>query len=185
MNTHLVPFEYQDKPVRVVLQDETPWWIAKDVCDVLTISNSRDALASLDDDEKGVVTTDTPGGQQQMNAVSESGLYNLIFQSRKPEAKTFRKWVTSEVLPQIRKTGRFEAGESAETPRAFNATEEIQFLKASRAEKDRIIAELRKDVLVRDKLIAHIEYEHKQLLYVHGLVQNSVYGDPDYPGDEG
>ncbi len=82
-----------------------PWFVAKDVCDVLSIRNDRDAFARLDDDEKGVAITDTLGGRQEMNTVNESGLYSLIFQSRKAEAKKFRKWVTSEVLPAIRKNG--------------------------------------------------------------------------------
>lgn len=104
----IMPFEYQKKPVRVIMQEDAPWWIAKDVCEVLAIRNHRDALAHLDEDEKGVVITDTLGGPQQLNTVNESGVYHLIFQSRKPEAKAFRKWVTTEVLPQIRRTGRFE-----------------------------------------------------------------------------
>lgn len=90
--------------------DGEPWFVAKDVCVALGIEKYRDALGRLDDDEKGCpVTVDTLGGPQKMSAVNESGLYNLIFQSRKPEAKKFRKWVTSEVLPSIRKTGSYVA----------------------------------------------------------------------------
>jgi prophage antirepressor-like protein len=81
--------------------------VAKDVCEVLGIANARDALQRLDDDEKGVATTDTLGGKQTLATVYESGLYALIFTSRKEEAKAFRKWVTSEVLPAIRKTGAY------------------------------------------------------------------------------
>lgn len=106
-------FNENNKPIRVELVDGEPWFVAKDVCDALTIGNSRDAIGRLDDDEKGVSVVATPSGEQQMNIVNESGLYNLIFQSRKPEAKKFRKWVTSEVLPSIRKTGRYEVGQSA------------------------------------------------------------------------
>ncbi|MDR1602257.1 MAG: KilA-N domain-containing protein, partial [Tannerella sp.] len=94
--------------IRVEMIDGEPWFVAKDVCDVLDIEKYRDAIARLDDDEKGCpLLMDTPGGKQQLSAVNESGLYNLIFQSRKPEAKIFRKWVTSEVLPTIRRTGRY------------------------------------------------------------------------------
>lgn len=103
-------FNENNKPIRVELVDGEPWFVAKDVCDALTIGNSRDAIGRLDDDEKGVSVVATPSGEQQMNIVNESGLYNLIFQSRKPEAKKFRKWVTGEVLPSIRKTGRYEIG---------------------------------------------------------------------------
>lgn len=85
-----------------------PWFVAKDVCDILGIQNSRDTLAKvLDDDEKGVANVYTPGGPQEMATVNESGLYHLIFQSRKPEAKQFRKWVTSEVLPSIQRFGYY------------------------------------------------------------------------------
>lgn len=103
-------FNENNKPIRVELVAGEPWFVAKDVCDALGIEKYRDALGRLEDDEKGCpVTVDTLGGPQKMSAVNESGLYNLIFQSRKPEAKKFRKWVTSEVLPSIRKTGRYDA----------------------------------------------------------------------------
>ena len=101
-------FNASNQNIRVQMNDGEPWFVAKDVCDALTLENSRKATASLDDDEKGVSPIVTPSGTQQMTIVSESGLYNLIFQSRKPEAKAFRKWVTSEVLPTLRKTGRYE-----------------------------------------------------------------------------
>lgn len=92
----------------VKLENGEPWWIGKEACQMVGIRNHRDALANiLDEDEKGVGITDTPGGKQDMIWINESGLYHLIFSSRKEEAKRFRKWVTSEVLPQIRKTGSY------------------------------------------------------------------------------
>lgn len=93
--------------VRVVMQGDDPWFVAKDVCDCLDLSNNRGAIASLDDDEKGVSITDTLGGQQEMSIISEADLYSLILRSRKPEAKAFKRWVTHEVLPSIRKTGGY------------------------------------------------------------------------------
>ena len=108
-------FNPANAPIRVQVINQEPWFVAKDVCDALTLENSRKATASLDDDEKGVSPIVTPSGTQQMTIVNESGLYNLIFQSRKPEAKAFRKWVTSEVLPTIRKTGRYEPGKPCGT----------------------------------------------------------------------
>ena len=101
-------FNENNKPVRVELVDGEPWFVAKDVCAALGIVNHLDAISRLDDDEKGGSVVATPSGEQTMKVVNESGLYNLIFQSRKPEAKKFRKWVTGEVLPSIRKTGRYE-----------------------------------------------------------------------------
>ena len=110
-------FNPANAPIRVQVINQEPWFVAKDVCDALTLENSRKATASLDDDEKGVSPIVTPSGTQQMTIVNESGLYNLIFQSRKPEAKAFRKWVTSEVLPAIRKTGRYELKRRVVSPR--------------------------------------------------------------------
>ena len=94
--------------VRVVQVDGEPWFVAADVCRALEISNSRDAVARLDDDEKGVGSTDTLGGKQGMQIINEPGLYTLVLGSRKPEAKAFKRWVTHEVLPTIRKTGSYK-----------------------------------------------------------------------------
>ena len=105
-------FDFNTVPVRVLLRDEQPWFVAADVCRVLEIQNPRDAVSGLDEDEKMTVdNTDghsgKRGGSQSFNVISESGLYTLIFKSRKAEAKKFRKWVTAEVLPAIRRTGGY------------------------------------------------------------------------------
>lgn len=108
-------FNFREKegtPIRVQVINNEPWFVAKDVCRVLGIEKYRDAMSRLDEDERGSVLVDTLGGKQQLAASNESGLYHLIFQSRKPEAKKFRKWVTAEVLPSIRKTGRYETMKS-------------------------------------------------------------------------
>ncbi|MEV4415009.1 BRO family protein [Catellatospora sp. NPDC049609] len=94
--------------VRTVVIDGEPWFVAADVCAVLELGNPRSSVALLDSDERGVHTMDTPGGPQPLGVVSESGLYSLILRSRKPEARPFKRWVTSEVLPAIRRTGRYE-----------------------------------------------------------------------------
>lgn len=108
-------FNESNRPVRVEVINNEPYFAAKDVSRCLGLENSSQAISKLDDDEKGVITNDTLGGKQNLAAVNESGLYNLIFQSRKPQAKSFRKWVTSEVLPSIRKTGKYEAAISDPT----------------------------------------------------------------------
>ena len=100
-------FEYGESKVRVVIKNGEPWFVARDICDILKHTNSRVAVDRLDDDEKGVSKVYTPGGLQEMTVVSESGLYTLVLTSNLPEAKRFKKWVTSEVLPQIRKTGTY------------------------------------------------------------------------------
>ena len=96
------------QPIRVEMIDGEPWFVAKDVCDILNIQNHRDTISKvLDEDEKGVAKIYTLGGVQEMSTINESGLYNLIFRSNKPDARAFRKWVTSEVLPTIRRTGGY------------------------------------------------------------------------------
>lgn len=106
-------FAFDSNAVRVLNRDGEPWFVAKDVCEVLAIqwkgAGSTGSLAALDDDEKGVSSIDTPGGVQELAVINESGLYALIIRSRKPEARRFRKWVTSEVLPSIRKTGGYSS----------------------------------------------------------------------------
>lgn len=103
----VIPFKFESREVRTLLIDDQPWFVAADVCQALAIRNNRDAIARLDDDERGVATTDTPSGQQEMGVINESGLYSLILTSRKAEAKIFKKWITAEVLPAIRKHGSY------------------------------------------------------------------------------
>ncbi len=106
--SQLTVFNYSDIEIRTVLIEEQPWFVGRDVCAVLDIAKPENSLASLDDDERGTHTVGTPGGQQQMTIINEPGLYSLILRSRKPEAKAFKRWVTHEVLPAIRKSGRYE-----------------------------------------------------------------------------
>ncbi|EJK0229583.1 Bro-N domain-containing protein [Salmonella enterica] len=115
MSTQIKPsvFNFESEcPVRAIIIDGTPWFVALDVCRAIGIANHRDAVRKLDDDEKGVGSIDTLGGEQETTIISESGLYTLILRCR--DAVTpgtipyrFRKWVTGEVLPQIRRTGRY------------------------------------------------------------------------------
>ncbi|AGT14325.1 putative antirepressor [Mycobacterium phage Adzzy] len=114
--TEIEIFQFQNVPsaeegglivqadVRVVQLDGEPWFVAKDVCEVLGLKSDHIAR-DVDDDDKGFAKLATPGGDQQLRTVNESGLYSLILRSRKPEAKAFKKWVTAVVLPTIRKTG--------------------------------------------------------------------------------
>lgn len=104
--SNLSVFEFESNQIRIITIKGEPWFVAKDLCDVLGISKHRDAISRLDDDERGSFKVDTLGGKQEMATVSESGMYALVLSSRKPEAKPFRKWVTAEVLTSIRKTGK-------------------------------------------------------------------------------
>jgi len=103
--TRLIPFSFEGSEVRVLERDGEPWWVLADVCKVLEHSNSRMMADRLDADEKGVSTVYTLGGVQEMTIINESGLWSLVLTSRKPAAKRFKKWVTSKVIPTIRKTG--------------------------------------------------------------------------------
>lgn len=100
-------FTWSGHELRAVVVAGNPWFVAKDVCGMLGLGNPSKALRALDIDEKGITTGNTPGGKQALATINESGLYSLILRSRKPEAKAFKKWVTSEVLPSIRKTGQY------------------------------------------------------------------------------
>ena len=109
-------FENPQFRVRVIMRCADPWFVAKDACDCLGITNVSQACQALDDDEKGIYKVYTLGGSQDMMLISESGLYTLIMRSNKPEAKVFRKWVTSEVLPSIRKTGGYSVAQPQPQP---------------------------------------------------------------------
>lgn len=105
-------FSFGDQPVRVLTIDGAPWFIAKEVCDVLGMGNPTEAIRSLDDDQKNTLrVSEGIRGNPNVNVISESGLYTLALRSHKPEAKVFRKWVTGTVLPAIRKTGSYVRGE--------------------------------------------------------------------------
>lgn len=105
----IVPFQFEERPLRVIERDGQPWFSLNDVCAVLEIANPRDAATRLDDDERDVVITDTLGGRQEATVIDESGLYKLTLRSRKAGAKRFTKWLTREVLPSIRRTGSYGA----------------------------------------------------------------------------
>lgn len=101
-------FEFEDRDkFRVIDRNGEPWFVLSEICGHLGIANVADAAARLDDDEKGIVKADTPGGAQRLRIVNESGLYSIVLRSNKPEAKRFKKWITAEVLPSIRKTGSY------------------------------------------------------------------------------
>lgn len=120
-------FNFNQSHVRTVVRDGEPWFVAKDVCDVLEINNVGQALVRIPDHHKGVSLTDTLGGKQRISVISESGLYRLVLRSDKPQAEPFIEWVTSEVLPAIRKTGKYK---SPSVPQPSTSTElaEREFL---------------------------------------------------------
>lgn len=129
MSYALQSFAFDSHAVRVVTRDGEPWFIASDLAHVLAYRNAPDMVRMLDEDEKGTQIVRTPGGEQTMLVVNESGLYAAILKSRKPEAKKFKKWVTAEVLPAIRKTGGYALpGAQPHNPADAAASQMLQAL---------------------------------------------------------
>ena len=137
--TNSAVFQFNGTAVRIHKDENNePWFVAKDVCNVLDMARHQDSTRYLDDDEKSMCLINTPSGEQEMVIINESGLYSLILRSRKPEAKAFKKWVTSEVLPAIRKQG----GYIASTPEMSEAEIMAKALMVAQATIERSKAQL-------------------------------------------
>ena len=141
MENTIQVFEFEQNKVRVIEKDGQPWWVAKDVCDVLELTNSREALKALDEEETGSVRisdgTSPKGGNPNMSIINESGLYALIVRSNKQQAKKFRKWVTSDVLPSIRKHGAYLTPQKIEEF-LFNPDTIIKIAQNFKAEQEKV-----------------------------------------------
>lgn len=134
-------FKYENNDVRTVEMNGEPWFVLKDVCVVLGLGTVSKVADRLDADEKGMNQIHTHGGMQDVTVINESGLYNVILRSDKPEAKPFRKWVTSEVLPSIRKNGGYISGQEQLTPSELMA-KALLVANKTLAERDARISEL-------------------------------------------
>lgn len=122
--------------VRTIAKDGEPWFVANDICKVLGHTNSRVAVASLDEDEKGVSKVYTLGGEQQMTVVNEAGMYQLVIRSNLPAAKAFKRWITHEVIPTIRRHGAYATEMTIESIIA-DPESGIKLLQALKAEQER------------------------------------------------
>ncbi|WP_174891134.1 BRO-N domain-containing protein [Candidatus Williamhamiltonella defendens] len=128
-NTSVIPFTFENKFVRIITLNADLWFVAQDVCEALKIGNTTEAIRKLDDDEKDISLIETLGGNQKMLVINESGLYTLVLRCRDAVKKgtlphRFRKWVTHEVLPQIRKTGQYLPEKyQPESPEVFNGND--------------------------------------------------------------
>lgn len=131
MDTLMDSYTFRETPVRVVVVNGQPWFVAKDVCGALELVNTAMAIRALDDDEKGISKVYTLGGEQDMIVINESGMYSLVLRSNKPEARDFKRWVTHDVIPSIRKTGSYLS-----TPKTF--IEALEALVSSEKEKERL-----------------------------------------------
>lgn len=129
-------FNYNGNEVRTIQKDGEPWWVLKDVCNVLDLSDTNKTAERLDVDELTRIKFVTGGQNREMLCINESGLYNVILRSDKPEAKPFRKWVTSEVLPSIRKHGAYMTPETLEQA-ILNPDMMIKLCTALRDEQDK------------------------------------------------
>jgi anti-repressor protein len=134
--TEIQPFVFPEtgQPVRTVTIDSEPWFVGRDVCAVLDIAKPENSLALLDEDERGTHTVGTLGGDQVVTVINEPGLYSLILRSRKPQAKAFKRWVTHEVIPSIRRTGSYSVATAPEIPATYAAALRVAAEQAERAE---------------------------------------------------
>lgn len=110
-NTDVQQFEYLTGPVRIVIKNGEPWFVLRDLCDRLEIEKADRVKSRLEGEDTHTASILTPGGIQQMTIVSEAGMYEVVLVSRKPEAREFKRWLTHEVIPQIRKTGSYSVAE--------------------------------------------------------------------------
>lgn len=133
----LQTFTYQDSPIRTVQLDGEPWFVLKDVCGVLNLGTPARVAERLEEDEVSLThLIDSLGRQQDMTIINESGLYNVILRSDKPEARPFRKWVTGEVLPSIRKHGAYMTAETLQAA-ILNPDYLLQVVTALKDETDK------------------------------------------------
>jgi len=123
---HPIHRTFENHNIRLLLIDGEPWFVAADVADALEYRIAGDMTRNLDDDEKGTQIVRTPGGEQDMLVINESGLFSAILRSRKPEAKRFKKWVTGEVLPNLRKHGSYAITDTAEVQQPVPMAEHIE-----------------------------------------------------------
>jgi prophage antirepressor-like protein len=121
MDSSIQLFQFEGHEIRTIQKEEF-WWVATDVAKVLGYSAAYDMTRALDDEEKGTQIVRTLGGEQEVLTINESGLYNCIFASRKPEAKQFKRWVTRDVLPALRKTGTYTVGQPQGIAPTINMT---------------------------------------------------------------
>lgn len=155
--SNLQEFFFESQQIRVITKNKEPWFILSDVCKILEIGNSRDVSRRLEDDEKGVVIIDTLGGPQKITIISEAGLYQVVLLSRKPSAKQFKRWVTHEVLPQIRKHG------------AYMTSSKIEELLQNPESWVQLLTALKEERLQKNKLLLQIESDKPKIVFADAV----------------
>ncbi|WP_339233909.1 BRO family protein [Oceanobacillus sp. FSL W7-1281] len=125
---------FEGNQLRIIEQNNEPWFVANDVCKILDIKNTTQAVAKLDNDERSMFNI---GRQGNTNLINEYGLYNLVLGSRKPEAKQFKRWVTHEVIPSIRKTGSYQVGQNDLVTNYLSMSEEDRAIAFFNSQKEK------------------------------------------------
>lgn len=171
MDTNLQIFTNEEFGyIRTIEIDGEPWMVGKDVAKALGYENTRDAIAKhVDEEDKGVAKCDTLGGKQELTIINESGMYALIFGSKLPKAKEFKHWVTSEVLPAIRKTGRYISNNTASRLKNATLPEITDFLH----ETSSFLREMDKVMRDQNSHPSDIAKEFKHICDQFGVIQLS------------
>ena len=154
--------------VRTVMIDGNPWFVAADICKALELDKTWNALQRLDDDEKGTTSISTLGGTQNMSIVNEPGLYTLVIGSKKSSAKAFRRWITHDVIPSIRKHGMYATDELLDNPEF--AIQVFQKLKEER-DRNRELSEANRNLKTTNQALTHDTREWKSRAIVNALVR--------------
>lgn len=163
MNTKLQTWNYESSEIRTIEKDGEPWFVGKDVATILEYSNPRKALADhVDTEDKGVTKCDTLGGKQELTTINESGLYSLVLSSKLPTAKQFKRWITSDVLPTIRKTGGYVNNDELFISMYFDEVDEsskevLRKNLAALRKKNEIIAKQREEIAIQNQQIAEMQ----------------------------
>ena len=139
MSNTIVPFQFDGYQIRVVVNGGEPWFVAKDVCEVLEQPSISKVVSRLKEYEKGMHIMHTLGGNQEMAIISESGLYRLVLTSRKPQAEPFQNWVVQDVLPSIRKTGSYSGQSQPQTPKLTANKQALEISRDVREITDNLI----------------------------------------------
>jgi prophage antirepressor-like protein len=165
----LQQFSYTGNDIRVITKNGEPWFVAKDVAEILAIANVSDNIKNYPDKEKGIDTIYTPGGSQKVSIISEAGLYRMIFQSRKPEAEGFKDWVFNEVLPSIRKTGSYS-----------KSKKQLSQVRKDSVEKRNLFTdELKKRGFTNSNHYINITYVQKKGLHIPIKKKKDQYNDDE------
>ena len=166
-------FNFENHEVRSLLVDDEPWFVGKDVAEILSYSNTRKALTDhVDDEDKmdGVTIRDSIGRNQKPVLINESGLYSLVLSSKLPSAKKFKRWVTSEVLPALRKTGQYQVKELSGQELMAKALIEAQNVLAA---KDKVIEEMKPKADYYDQIL-----QSKSLVLISQIAKDYGLGAP-------